>query len=98
MKPRPPRATLTYSLLPYTTLFRSRREPHRPGEPGVSVTARRIEAPVVVALGSNRGDRGATLLAAVRELAEAPGVELTAISTLIETPALKPDENGRPHV
>lgn len=57
----------------------------------MSVTARRIEAPVVVALGSNLGDRGATLLAAVRELAEAPGVELTAISTLIETPALKPD-------
>src|SRR5690606_3437170 len=28
---------------------------------------------------------------AVRELAESDGVELTAVSTLIETPALKPD-------
>ena len=57
----------------------------------MSVTARRIEAPVVIALGSNLGDRGATLLAAVRELADTPGVELTAVSTLIETVALKPE-------
>lgn len=57
----------------------------------MSVTARRIEAPAVVALGSNLGDRGATLLAAVRELAEADGVEVTAVSTLLETAALTPD-------
>lgn len=57
----------------------------------MSVTKRLIEAPAVIALGSNLGDRGATLLAAVRELADTPGVELTAVSTLIETPALKPD-------
>lgn len=57
----------------------------------MSVTARRIEAPAVIALGSNLGDRGATLLAAVRELADAEGVELAAVSKLIETPALKPD-------
>ena len=46
--------------------------------------------PAVVALGANLGDRRATLLAATRELADADGVELTAISSVIETAALRP--------
>ena len=44
----------------------------------------------VIAFGSNLGDRAATILAAAREIAELEGVELTAMSTLHETPALKP--------
>lgn len=44
----------------------------------------------VIALGSNLGDREATLASAVRRLAEAPGVELTAISPFHDTTALKP--------
>lgn len=51
---------------------------------------RRIEADVVVAVGSNLGDRTATFQAAVRALAEADGVEVTAISTPIESVAVKP--------
>ena len=46
--------------------------------------------PAVIALGANLGDRQATMLAAVRELADADGVELTAISSVIETAALRP--------
>ncbi|MEZ5190406.1 MAG: 2-amino-4-hydroxy-6-hydroxymethyldihydropteridine diphosphokinase [Schumannella sp.] len=52
---------------------------------------RHIVVPAVVAMGSNLGDREATLLAATRELADAEGVELTAVSSLHETVALKPD-------
>ncbi len=51
----------------------------------------RIIAPAVVAIGSNLGDRAATLHAAVAELAAADGVEVTAISPLIETAAVRPD-------
>jgi 2-amino-4-hydroxy-6-hydroxymethyldihydropteridine diphosphokinase len=47
--------------------------------------------PAVVAFGANLGDRRATVLAAVRELAEADGVEVTAVSDVIESVALKPD-------
>ena len=57
----------------------------------MSVTKRLIEAHAVIALGANLGDRQATLLAAARELANADGVELTAISPVIETAALRPD-------
>jgi len=56
----------------------------------MSVTKRLISAPAVIALGANLGDRRATLLAAVRQIAEADGVQLTAISSVIETPALRP--------
>lgn len=45
----------------------------------------------MIALGANLGDRRATLLAAVRELANTDGVELTAISPVIETAALRTD-------
>lgn len=43
----------------------------------------------VIAFGANLGDREATIAAATRELAETDGVELTAVSPLYETPALK---------
>lgn len=55
------------------------------------MTKRLIQASAVIALGANLGDRKATLLAAVRELAETEGVEVTAISTVIETAALRTD-------
>ena len=38
-----------------------------------------------VGLGSNLGDREATLRAAVAELAATPGVEVVAVSTLVDT-------------
>ena len=38
-----------------------------------------------VGLGSNLGDREATLRAAVAELAATPGIELVAVSSLVET-------------
>jgi 2-amino-4-hydroxy-6-hydroxymethyldihydropteridine diphosphokinase len=46
--------------------------------------------PAVIAFGSNLGDRAATLQAAATALAEADGVELTAMSGLHESIALKP--------
>jgi 2-amino-4-hydroxy-6-hydroxymethyldihydropteridine pyrophosphokinase len=57
----------------------------------VNVSHRRVEADAVVAVGSNLGDRAAIFAAAVRALAEADGVELTAISTPIETVAVRPE-------
>ncbi len=44
----------------------------------------------VLALGSNLGDRGATVLEAVRQLAQVDGVEVMAASSLVETVALTP--------
>jgi 2-amino-4-hydroxy-6-hydroxymethyldihydropteridine diphosphokinase len=57
----------------------------------MSVLKRTIEEPAVIAFGANQGDRGATIHAAATELAAADGVELTAISSLHETVALRPD-------
>lgn len=57
----------------------------------MNVQLRRIEADAVVAVGSNLGDRQATFSSAVRALADADGVELRAISTPIETVAVRPD-------
>lgn len=48
-------------------------------------------SPAVIALGANLGDRDATLSDAVVAIADLPGVELTGVSALIETAALKPD-------
>jgi len=56
----------------------------------MSVAKGLIEQPAVIALGANLGDRQATLLAATRELAETDGIELTGISPVIETAALRP--------
>lgn len=43
----------------------------------------------VIAFGANLGDREATIAAAVRELAEASGVDLVAVSPVYETAAVK---------
>ncbi|TFC47236.1 2-amino-4-hydroxy-6-hydroxymethyldihydropteridine diphosphokinase [Cryobacterium sp. TMT1-21] len=53
--------------------------------------------PALLALGSNLGDRAATLAAAVNELAGIHGLELTAVSPVYESVAVKPhgvDENA----
>ncbi len=57
----------------------------------MSVQLRHVEADAVIAIGSNLGDRTAIFQTAVRALAEADGVEVTAISTPIETVAVRPD-------
>ena len=44
----------------------------------------------VLALGSNLGDRGATVVEAVRQLALVDGIEVLAASDLVETVALTP--------
>ncbi|GAB3053750.1 hypothetical protein GCM10027053_12930 [Intrasporangium mesophilum] len=50
-------------------------------------------AAVVVALGSNLGDRGETLAAAVRALRDLRGLTVTAVSSLVETdPVGGPDQ------
>jgi 2-amino-4-hydroxy-6-hydroxymethyldihydropteridine diphosphokinase len=46
--------------------------------------------PVVLALGSNLGDRVAILSAAMREIADLDGLELTGASDLYESAAVKP--------
>ncbi|MCU1578546.1 MAG: folK [Rhodoglobus sp.] len=51
----------------------------------------RVELPVVLALGSNLGDREATIREAVRAIDALPGVKVVKASGLVETPALKPD-------
>ncbi|TFD85031.1 2-amino-4-hydroxy-6-hydroxymethyldihydropteridine diphosphokinase [Cryobacterium lactosi] len=45
----------------------------------------------VLALGSNLGDREDTLAAAVRAIADLPGAELTAVSPVYASDAVKPD-------
>ena len=51
----------------------------------------RVEHHVVLALGSNLGDREETIRAGIRAIAAVPGIVLTAASSLVETPALKPE-------
>ena len=51
----------------------------------------RVELPAVLALGSNLGDREATIRDAVRRIGEIPGVVVVKSSGLVETPALKPE-------
>lgn len=46
--------------------------------------------PAVLAFGSNLGDREGTIRAAIAELDRTPGIRVIAVSSLIETPALKP--------
>jgi len=50
-----------------------------------------VDLPAVLALGSNLGDRGALIEAAIGDLARTPGIALLKTSTIIETPALTPD-------
>ncbi|HEY0249197.1 MAG TPA: 2-amino-4-hydroxy-6-hydroxymethyldihydropteridine diphosphokinase [Gryllotalpicola sp.] len=47
--------------------------------------------PAVIALGSNLGDRGELLRDAVAALRATPGVEVTAVSPVVESAALKLD-------
>jgi len=49
-----------------------------------------VSRPVVIALGSNLGDRGELLADAVRSLDATDGIRVGAVSTFIETPALRP--------
>ena len=50
-------------------------------------------AHVVVALGSNLGDRGQTLAAAVQRLRDLPGLTVTSVSSIVETdPVGGPDQ------
>ncbi|HET9633697.1 MAG TPA: 2-amino-4-hydroxy-6-hydroxymethyldihydropteridine diphosphokinase [Terrabacter sp.] len=65
---------------------------HKPeapvGQPftDVQVSVQRANAAhVAIALGSNLGDRGQTLGAAVQALRELPGLTVTAVSSLVET-------------
>lgn len=51
--------------------------------------ARRLR-PVVLALGSNLGDRGELLRAAVSALRAAEGIEVRAVSPVVESVAVKP--------
>ena len=45
----------------------------------------------VVAMGANLGDRAATVAAAMERLGETDGVTVVAVSTLVETVAIRPD-------
>lgn len=56
-----------------------------------SVERRIIRLPAVLAFGSNLGDREATIRAALDELRATDGIEVTAVSRLYETTAVKPD-------
>ncbi|CAN5215129.1 hypothetical protein BH09ACT6_BH09ACT6_06080 [soil metagenome] len=50
----------------------------------------RVTLPAVIALGSNLGDREATLRSAVAEVGALDGVIVDSVSSLYETDALKP--------
>ncbi len=52
---------------------------------------RALTLPAILSLGSNLGDREATIRAALEDIAAADGIRLLEVSSLIETPALKPD-------
>jgi dihydroneopterin aldolase/2-amino-4-hydroxy-6-hydroxymethyldihydropteridine diphosphokinase len=79
---------------------------HKPAAPiaerfeDVAVTIRRTRAELlpparrgVLALGANLGDRAGTLTAAVAELAGVPGIEVLAVSPVVETePVGGPDQ------
>lgn len=67
-----------------------------PGAPDVLDRVPVAAVPAVLALGANLGDPAATLQAAVRELAETEGIELTGVSPVAVTapvggPAGQPD-------
>lgn len=51
----------------------------------------RVELPAVLSLGSNLGDRQATILAAVADIAAIPGVTMTGVSSIVESAAMKSD-------
>ena len=53
-------------------------------------TRLRVELPAVLSVGSNLGDREATLRAAVAAIGAVAGVRVDAASSIVETAALKP--------
>lgn len=57
---------------------------------GADASAQAVIAQAVIALGSNLGDREATIRRAVREIGAIPGVRVLAASALVESAALKP--------
>jgi dihydroneopterin aldolase/2-amino-4-hydroxy-6-hydroxymethyldihydropteridine diphosphokinase len=75
-------------------------KPHAPvGVPFADVAVTVVRAPVtvrraVLALGSNLGDRAATLRGAVRALAAQPGLELVAVSPAYETVTVGGPDQG----
>jgi 2-amino-4-hydroxy-6-hydroxymethyldihydropteridine diphosphokinase len=50
-----------------------------------------LTLPAILSLGSNLGDRAATLRAAIDDISAVDGISVLAVSSLIETPALKPE-------
>ncbi len=54
------------------------------------MTRMRVVLPAVIALGSNQGDREATIRSAVRDIDAIDGVRVTAASGLVGSAALKP--------
>lgn len=54
------------------------------------MTRMRVVLPAVIALGSNQGDREATIRSAVRDIDAIDGVRVTAASGLVGSSALKP--------
>jgi len=50
-----------------------------------------VEFPAILSLGSNLGDREATIAAAIRDISALAGVRVLRTSRLVETPALKPE-------
>lgn len=54
------------------------------------MTRMQVALPVVIALGSNQGDREQLLRDAVHAIDALTGVSITAVSGIVETPALKP--------
>lgn len=59
--------------------------------PDETTTTPHAAVDAVLSLGSNLGDREATLAAAVRDLASVPGLSVTGVSPLYESAAVKPD-------
>ncbi|MFC6356762.1 2-amino-4-hydroxy-6-hydroxymethyldihydropteridine diphosphokinase [Luethyella okanaganae] len=58
-------------------------------EPSVRASTGDGAVSAVLALGGNLGDRAATIADAVRGIGDLDGVELTAVSGFVETPAIK---------
>jgi 2-amino-4-hydroxy-6-hydroxymethyldihydropteridine diphosphokinase len=60
-----------------------------------------VTLPAILSLGSNLGDREATLRAALDDIAATDGIRLLAVSSFLETAALKPhgiDESAPSYV
>jgi 2-amino-4-hydroxy-6-hydroxymethyldihydropteridine diphosphokinase len=63
----------------------------REGRSGTPQEEKHGGAAVVLALGSNLGDRSGTIADAIRALGALPGLDLTGVSSLYESAAVKPN-------